>query len=202
MPDTICIMGGTFNPFHNGHLQLAKQAHEQFSFSKILIMPSGTPAHKAHSHLISSRHRCNMVLAAINAYPYMELSTMEIDRGGSTYTSDTLRELKRANPNITIYFIIGADSLYDLPKWHEPEYVMSNCFLLAANRNRHSQRELADQKKFLEETYDAHISFLNTPELPFSSTSIRESLKAGKSITGMVPASVETYIYNHHLYWN
>lgn len=202
MADTICIMGGTFNPFHNGHLQLAKQAHEQFSLPKILVMPSSTPAHKAHSDLISSRHRCNMVLAAISAYPYMELSTMEIERGGSTYTSDTLRELKRENPDITIYFIIGADSLYNLPKWHEPEYVMSNCFFLAANRDQHSQKELKEQKKFLEDTYHAHIDFLDTPELPFSSTSIRKSLKAGESIAGMVPEPVETYIYNHHLYWN
>lgn len=202
MADRICIMGGTFNPFHNGHLQLAKQAHEQFSLPKILVMPSGIPAHKAHSDLTSSQHRCNMVLAAISAYSYMELSTMEVEREGSTYTSDTLRELKQQNPDCIIYFIIGADSLFNLPKWHEPEYVMANCILLAANRNSYSQTELTEQKHFLETKYNAHIDFLSIPELPFSSTDIRESLKNGRSIAGMVPKPVETYIYNNHLYWN
>ena len=200
MKDSICIMGGTFNPIHNGHLKLAIQAHEQFALDDILIMPSGTPAHKDNKGLISPQHRCNMVRAAISDYPFMRLSMMEIERGGNTYTSDTLYELKQQNPQSRIYFIIGADSLFALPKWHEPEYVMSNCILLTANRDSYKQEELIRQKCFLEERFNAGIRFLDTPMLPYSSTDIRKNVAEHKSIEGMVPKAVEEYIYNNNLY--
>lgn len=202
MDSAIGIMGGTFNPFHNGHLQLAKMAHEQIGLPKILVMPSGVPAHKSRTGLISAEHRCNMTLAAIQEYPYMELSTMEVTRTGNTYTSDTLQELKAQNPTQCIYFIIGADSLFDLPKWHEPEYVMTHCILLAANRDEHAKEELLRQKAFLEENYHAQIQFLQTPMLPYSSTDIRQNIKLGKSIDEMVPKAVFEYIENHQLYRN
>ena len=128
MESAIGIMGGTFNPFHNGHLQLALQAYRQFELSKVLVMPSGTPAHKSTKELIAASHRCQMVSGAIADYPYLELSLLEVERKGNTYTSDTLKALHRQNPDLKIYFIIGADSLFDLPKWHEPEYVMQHCF--------------------------------------------------------------------------
>ena len=193
-------MGGTFNPIHNGHIQLAIQAHEQFGLSDILIMPSGTPAHKNNIGLISWQHRCNMAEAAIKEYPYMKLSLMEIERGGNTYTSDTLCELKQQNPKLKIYFIIGADSLFALPKWHEPEYVMNNCILLAANRGSYKNTELISQKCYLEENFNADIKFLDTPMLPYSSTDIRKNVAENKSISGMVPEAVEEYIYRNNLY--
>lgn len=86
-----------------------------------------------------------MVSGAIADYPYLELSLLEVERKGNTYTSDTLKALHRQNPDLKIYFIIGADSLFDLPKWHEPEYVMQHCILLAANRDVHAKAELANK---------------------------------------------------------
>lgn len=200
MQSAIGIMGGTFNPFHNGHLQLAIQAYSQFSLSKILIMPSGTPAHKSTKELVSALHRCNMAAAAISEYPYMELSLIEIERKGNTYTSDTLRTLNRQNPDWKIHFIIGADSLFDLPKWHEPEYVMQHCILLAANRDNHNMAELEKQKSFLEKKYGATIFFLNTPYLPFSSTDIRKRIQCKKDVCKMLPDAVDKYIKENYLY--
>ena len=185
MKSAIGIMGGTFNPFHNGHLQLALQAYRQFELSKVLVMPSGTPAHKSTKELIAASHRCQMVSGAIADYPYLELSLLEVERKGNTYTSDTLKALHRQNPDLKIYFIIGADSLFDLPKWHEPEYVMQHCILLAANRDVHAKAEIA---------------LLKTPDMPYSSTDIRKKLQAGESVDGMLPKTVEKYIREHHLY--
>lgn len=85
MKSAIGIMGGTFNPFHNGHLQLALQAYRQFELSKVLVMPSGTPAHKSTKELIAASHRCQMVSGAIADYPYLELSLLEVERKGNTY---------------------------------------------------------------------------------------------------------------------
>lgn len=200
MKSAIGIMGGTFNPFHNGHLQLALQAYRQFELSKVLVMPSGTPAHKSTKELIAASHRCQMVFGAIADYPYLELSLLEVERKGNTYTSDTLKALHRQNPDLKIYFIIGADSLFDLPKWHEPEYVMQHCILLAANRDVHAKAELAEQKRMLEKNYGAEIAFLKTPDMPYSSTDIRKKLQAGESVDGMLPKTVEKYIREHHLY--
>ena len=84
MKSAIGIMGGTFNPFHNGHLQLALQAYRQFELSKVLVMPSGTPAHKSTKELIAASHRCQMVSGAIADYPYLELSLLEVERKGGT----------------------------------------------------------------------------------------------------------------------
>jgi nicotinate-nucleotide adenylyltransferase len=200
MPDKICIMGGTFNPIHTGHLQLAIQAHSQFNLKKILIMPNATPVYKDSTDILTAKHRCNMILAAIENYPFMELSTLEIERGGVTYTSDTLRQLLNQDSSLEIYFIIGADSLFDLPKWHESEYVLTHCHLLAANREEHEDNELLLQKEYLREHYNAEIDFLKTANLPYSSTKIRSLIADDKSITGMVPPKVEEYIKNNHLY--
>jgi nicotinate-nucleotide adenylyltransferase len=200
MHDKICIMGGTFNPIHTGHLQLAIQAHGQFNLKKILIMPNSTPVYKDSTDILPAEHRCNMILEAIKDYPFMELSTMEIDRGGTTYTSDTLRQLLREDASLEIYFIIGADSLFDLPKWHESEYVCTHCHLLAANRGERDNAELLLQREYLKEHYNAQIDFLKTANLPYSSTNIRSLIAASQSITGMVPQGVEEYIRKNHLY--
>ena len=115
MSGIVGIMGGTFNPVHNGHIAIAKAAHEQFNIPYILVMPSYSPAYKDNSNIVSATHRCNMVSLAIKDYDYMELSTLEIERGGRTYTADTLRLLK--DDYDKIYFIIGADSLFTLNTW-------------------------------------------------------------------------------------
>lgn len=199
--NVIGILGGTFNPIHLGHIELAKQAHEQYHIPQIFVMPSGNPSsYKDGSCIVSATHRCNMVLAAISPYPYMELSKMETQRSGYTYTSDTLKQLSGLYD--TIYFIIGADSLYALEKWHEATYVMAHCHLLVANRNKKYKMELLDWVDYLKSHYDATISIMDLPNLPYSSTIIRSRIAEGLTVSGLVPEAVCDYIDIHHLYSN
>lgn len=193
------IMGGTFNPIHVGHIQIAIAAYQQFHLPEILIMPSGNPSsYKDTQELASASHRCNMIYLAIKNYSYMKLSTLEINRQGKTFTSDTLEELKPLYD--TIYFIIGADSLFALETWHKAAYVMNHCHFLAANRNRHKSQELLNQIEYLKTTYQATIDLIETRHYPFSSTDIRNKVSKNKSIDKMVGAEVAQYIKNHKLY--
>ncbi len=197
--EIIGILGGTFNPIHNGHIEIAKLAHEQFHIPIIYIMPSGDPSsYKETDFLISAQERCNMVQKAIQPYPYMKLSTLEVERKGKTYTADTLKQLY--TPNKKIYFIIGADSLLYLEKWKNPEYICTHCILLVANRDNEPKEHLLQQKRFLEDSYNAKIEFINVPMLPYSSTSIREAVRSGMSIGHMVDFAVNEYILEHRLY--
>lgn len=195
----IGILGGTFNPIHKGHVQLAVQAHHQYHIPEILVMPSGNPSsYKDIADMADAKDRCNMIVDSISAYPYMRLSELELVRSGPTYTSDTLAVLLKEYRYI--YFIIGADSLFALPTWHEASYVMTHCHLLAANRNRHGISELTKQITYLEREYHAVIDLLNVPDLPYSSTGIRKRIAEGKPIDGMVAPAVKKYIYERGLY--
>ena len=198
MADIVGIMGGTFNPVHKGHIAIAKAAHEQFNISKILVMPSYSPAYKDNSNIVSAVHRCNMIKLAINNYNYMSLSTLEIERGGKTYTADTLKLMKDNYDNI--YFIIGADSLFTLDKWYMPDYICSHCHILAANRDNHSIDELTRQKEILINKYNASIDFISCRDYPFSSTHIRNEAAAGHDISSFVGKEVAEYITANRLY--
>jgi nicotinate-nucleotide adenylyltransferase len=197
--EVVGILGGTFNPVHLGHIQMAVCAHEQFNIPNILIMPSGSPSsYKDTSIIAPAMDRCAMIELAIRDYPYMSLSTLEIDRAGATYTSDTLKALR--DKDLYIYFIIGADSLFMLDKWHEAEYVMRNCHFLAVNRESHPEAELESRLKYLRENFGAKIDLLKMNDMPMSSSEIRELVRSGESIKNMVSESVEAYIKEHGLY--
>lgn len=192
------IMGGTFNPIHLGHIAIAKAAREQFNIPEILIMPSFSPAYKDTLCIVSPQHRINMINLAIKDYDYMHISTIETDRGGKTYTADTLAEIKEDYD--LIYFIIGGDSLFALQNWYKPDYICKHCHLLAANRDNHNSAELIKQKAFLEDTYGAHIDFIKCDDYPFSSTLIRDCIKQCKSIKKYVGEDVADYIISNKLY--
>lgn len=197
--ETIGILGGTFNPIHLGHLQIAICAHEQFNIPHILVMPSGQPSsYKDTSIIADASDRCAMIELAIKDYPYMSLSTIEIERQGATYTSDTLKYLK--NDNSYIYFLIGADSLFSLDRWHEAEYVMTNCHFIAANRDKHSTDELEHQAEYLRAHYNAKIDILHMNDMPISSSDIRDRIHNGKNTDNMLPKTVYQYITAHNLY--
>ncbi len=197
--NTIAIMGGSFNPIHNGHVSMAKAAYEQFPADKVLFMPSYNPSsYKDISEMVSASDRCRMVELAISDYPYMELSTLEIERGGRTYTADTLAQLDGVYDYI--YFIIGADSLYTLDRWYKPDYVMNHCHFLVANRDEQPSHKLMAKALYLKEMYDARIDFIKLENIPISSSLIRERLACGLSVEGLVPDSVNNYIIKNHLY--
>lgn len=194
----IGIMGGTFNPIHKGHTGIARCAYEQSDMDEILFMPSGTPAYKDNSPIVSATDRCNMVKLAIKPFDYMSLSTIETDRPGNTYTADTLAQIYDSYKKI--YFIIGADSLLYIQDWYHPEYICSHCHLLCANRDNNSASVLIDQKHFLADKYGAVIDFIDVPKLPYSSTDIRKKVAMGLSVKEDVGEEVEEYIKSRKLY--
>lgn len=115
----IGIMGGTFDPIHNGHLIIAENSRINFNLEEILFIPTGRPAHKIGNEITYSDYRYEMVLLSINSNPYFTLSPMEVERTGITYTIDTIRNLQKLNEKAEYYFIMGEDSLYNFHKWKD-----------------------------------------------------------------------------------
>lgn len=199
----IGIMGGTFNPIHFGHLILAEAAYEQYHLDKVLIMPAKEPSHKTISDTITEEDRVEMVKRAIKGNDHFELSLLEINREGITYTIDTLTELHEEDSEIEYYFIMGADSLFHFNSWKEPEKILKLTNILVANRDLSTFSALNSQIDYLSDKYDeANISLLDTPNLEISSHALRKRVRQNLSIKYYVPESVEEYIKEHGLYRN
>ncbi len=198
----IGIMGGTFNPIHNGHLLLAEAALWQYQLDNIWFMPSGLPAHKSNSELLSASERLHMVELAIAGKKNFLASSYEIDRNGFTYTSDTLTSLKKDYPKDKFFFIIGGDSLMKFHHWVKPEVISSHATLLAAGRNGYSIEELKRQAAKLKELFQTKVLFLTMPEYNISSNEIRSLCKNKQynKIENYVPEAVLTYIITQKLY--
>ncbi|MDE6663169.1 MAG: nicotinate-nucleotide adenylyltransferase [Lachnospiraceae bacterium] len=193
-------MGGTFNPIHIGHLIIAERAREQFDLEEVLFMPCGMPYMKDTSELLPSDIRAEMVSLAIKDNPFFTLSTIEIEKEGSTYTYETLEQLKSENPDTEYYFILGADSLWTISDWKEPERIFANCHILAAVRDDKSAQDMKKRINFLKNKFDARISLLKTGLIEISSSTIRDSVKKGTSVRYLVPNNVYDYIIKNKLY--
>ena len=131
----IGIMGGTFNPIHYGHLLMAERAYEQMNLDIVWFMPNHVPAYKKLDETVGPEDRIAMVQAAIGQNPHFAVNTMEVRRGGSTYTADTLEILKRQMPDAEFFFIMGTDSLFQFGQWKEPEKIARYATLLIAARD-------------------------------------------------------------------
>lgn len=192
------IMGGTFDPIHVGHLILAENARVCLELDEILFIPSGTPYMK--ENVLDSRTRIAMTSAAIEDNPYFALSKIEAERSGRTYTYETLQQLKQDNPNTEYYFIVGADSLFSMDGWKNPEAIFSSCIIIAAMREGHSRIELCQQIEYLKERYYADVRLLPERNVDISSTDIRDRVRNHESIRYLVHDSVLDYIEKHHIY--
>lgn len=194
------IMGGTFNPIHNGHLRLAEEAFKQFSLDEVLFMPCGKPYMKSDQDVESGRIRAEMTEAAIQDNPHFKLSMMELEQPGNTYTYRTMERLKKDNPDTDYYYIVGADSLFYMSDWKCPERIFSNCCILAAIRDDKTTEDMEEQIRLLKRTYGANIFLLVTERMDISSSEIRRKVAAGETIENDVPAAVGTYIEKRGLY--
>ena len=195
----IGIMGGTFNPIHFGHLLLAETAFHQFDLDEILIMPTKNPYYKKISNSVTEEDRVAMVELAIEDNPHFQLSKEELDREGTTYTVETLSHLTKKHPDYKYYFIMGADSLYHIESWKEPEQILKMATIVVAGRAG-TGSSLNSQIEYIENKYDSEIYRLNSPVLEISSNDIRRRVRDGESIRYLLPGKVVDYIQEHNLY--
>lgn len=196
----IGIMGGTFNPIHNGHIALAQAAYDYCCLDEVWFMPSGVSYLKSNDKIASGAERFEMTCLAVEDIPYFCCSDIEISREGNTYTVDTLRFLKKMYPEDEFYFILGADSLFGLLKWREPRGITGLCSLVSVVRDDVNAQELQEQKRLLEEEFDASVILVPFDKMDISSSTIRERLLQGKSVKELIPEKVFDYIKQHELY--
>lgn len=198
----IGIMGGTFDPIHNGHLMLAETAFTQFSLDEIWFMPNGKPPHKQWRTIAADvEDRIAMTRLAIEERAGFKLELYEARREEVSYSYETLNHLTELYPNDSFYFIVGADSLFSIETWVHPEKIFPLCTVLAACRDEiDTKAEMGEQISYLCEKYHADIELLASPLMPVSSHELRKAIASGKSITGYVPKKVEEYILEEGLY--
>lgn len=194
----IGIMGGTFDPIHNGHLLLAQKAQEQILLDKVLFMPSGNSYMK--TNVLETQKRVAMVGLAIKRYPCFELSLVEAQKEGNTYTFETLKYLKELHPDTQYYFIIGADILFQIEQWRNPEQIFQMAVLVCAVRDDYDFAAIQEKGSRLAAS-GANLIYLNMPKFDISSTDIRAKVKSSQPITELVPPEVAHYIEQEHLYY-
>jgi nicotinate-nucleotide adenylyltransferase len=189
-------MGGTFDPIHVGHLAIAEEARDALGLARIVFVPAGVPPHKPASDVTAVEHRVAMVELAIADNPAFELSRIEVDRAGPSYTVDTVEALAR-NADVTL--ILSAETFAELPTWHEPERLFEAGRLAVVPREGYP----APDPDWLAATFpgrEGRVSYLEGPRLGLSSTAIRARVAGGHSIRYLVPSAVEAYITANHLY--
>ena len=196
----IGVMGGNLDPIHNGHLVVAEEVRTRLDLAEVLFVPAGQPWLKPDSPISAAEHRVQMVRLAIADKPYFKLSTIEIERAGFSYTVDTIAELLgQLDAGDELFFILGWDSLAQLPIWKEPSRLIRMCRLVAVPRPGYPIPDL----KFMEPKVPGlsqNVILMEKPEIDISAFAIRKRVAQGLSIRHLVPEPVERYIKQHRLY--
>lgn len=199
----IGIMGGTFDPIHNGHLMLGEYARELFELDEVWFMPNGIPPHKSDESIETrTKHRVEMVKRAIEGKKGFVLQTYEVERKEVNYSYMTMEHFNSIYPEVDFYFIIGADSLFAIEGWMKPERLLKTCIILAAYRDGKNLQEMQEQIQYLCKKYEADIRLLNTPDVPISSSDIRKGLKEGCPVAHLMPEAVYEYIQEQQIFGN
>jgi nicotinate-nucleotide adenylyltransferase len=196
----IGVLGGTFDPIHSGHLIIAEEARLKLRLARVLFVPAGQPWLKTGRTISPAAHRVEMVRGAIATNPHFELSTVEVDRPGTSYSVETIAILQQQmGAEATIFFLVGWDSLAELLQWKEPAKLIQLCKLVAVTRPGFSRPDL----KTLEASVPGvtqSVIWLDIPPVDISSSDIRKRVAQGLSIHGLVPEGVESYIKEQKLY--
>ncbi len=193
------VIGGTFDPIHIGHLIIAEQVRTRLGLDQMVFVPAGLPPHKIDQWITAPQHRLNMVKLAIAGNPHLAVSLIDINRFGPSYTVDTIRLfLDQWGAQAEIFFVMGSDSLADLPTWRQPERLMRLCRIVVVERPGY--RVVLDDLDRLLPGAASLIRMLDTPTLDISSTGIRRRIREGRSVRYLLPQAVEQYIRTHGLY--
>ena len=194
----IGVLGGTFDPIHIGHLVVAEEARIKLEFREVLFVPAGQPWLKLDRNITLAVHRVEMVRRAIADNPHFKLCTLEVERPGPSYTVDTLTMLrKQLGSEASLFFIIGRDTLAELPLWKEPKKLVQLCRLVVAPRL--GSKDLQHLETAIPRLLDKVIQ-LDMPVIGISSSGIRQRIAQGLSIRYLVPAEVEKYITEQKVY--
>jgi nicotinate-nucleotide adenylyltransferase len=186
----IGLLGGTFDPIHNGHLAIAEQAYKQLALDKVIFMPASVSPHKVPDRSSDAEDRFRMIELAIKGRPGFEVSGYEIDKKGISYSVDTLQHLKATHPEETeFFFLLGSDSLAELDTWKDRDRLFKLCKFIVFNR-----RGFSPDSKF------PNVERLEIEPIDISSTGIRKKIREEEEITGLVPEIVEEYIKAKNLY--
>lgn len=196
----IGVLGGTFDPIHNGHLLLAEEVRASLNLAETLFMPAGRPWLKMDNPISSAEHRVEMVRLAITDRPYFKLEAMEIGRPGSSYTVDTITELKaQLGIGDELFFILGTDNLVELPQWREPARLITLCRLVVVPRPDYPLPDLKALEALIP-GLSQRVMLMDKPEIKISASLIRARVARGLSIRNLVPEAVDDYIKQHKLY--
>jgi len=196
----IGMLGGTFDPVHLGHIKIAEEAKVALELSEVILIPAGQPMSRPNDTITPAKQRLEMLKLAVAGSDYLKVSSVEIERKGPSYTVDTIAEIrKKSGSGDEIYFILGWDSLAQIPDWHEPSRLINMCFLVAVPRPGWAKPSL----KALEGVIPGiskKVILLDKPQVDISATAIREKVAAGESIDHLVPGGVAEYIKKNKLY--
>lgn len=194
------IIGGTFNPIHNGHILLALYCKEKLNLDSVIFIPTYTPPHKSDKDVVCEVHRLNMCNIAVQSYDYFSVSDIEIKRKGKSYTYETLTSLKEIYPDDTLYFITGADMFLTLEKWKNPEIIFEKAIIAAVPRNSSDSEILNSHYQEFLKPLGAKACILDEPVLSVSSTFIRENIENYDLIKSLIDRNVYEYIVKNNLY--
>ncbi len=199
-PCRLGIMGGTFDPIHNGHLACAEQVREAYCLDAIVFIPTGAPVFKRGQHIAPARERLAMCRAAVSDNPYFDVSDIEVARGGDTYTIDTLRLLRRHYPdNVELYFIAGSDAIATVSKWKDSDEMGRLARFVGVERPG-SELSATQREAIVHRSPGIDLSFVTIEALAISSSELRARLVAGKSIRYLTPQVVVDHLIEHEFY--
>jgi nicotinate-nucleotide adenylyltransferase len=194
--ERIGVLGGTFDPIHNGHLALAQAAREQLDLDRLIFVPAGVPWRKAGRKITPGSQRLEMVRLAVKSDAAAEISTLEIEEEGPSYTAETLAALAEQYPGAELYFILGEDALADLPNWRQPDRILALARLAVARRDSSTRGPEIESAP----GGDKRIVWLDLEPVKISASDIRKRIRSGKHVKGMLPPPVEDYIRRCNLY--
>jgi nicotinate-nucleotide adenylyltransferase len=198
VPGSVGILGGTFDPVHHGHLVIAEEAREALGLERVLLVPAASPPHKPGRPVTDAVHRLAMAELAIAGNPAFSVSHLEVERGGTSYTVDTLGALREAGIDQP-WFILSAEALAGLPAWRDPDRILGLGRLAVVPRGGYAPLDRDWVAAHFPGRED-RVTFLGGPLLPISGSVVRRRAAAGRSVRYLVPDAVAAYIAENHLY--